>query len=270
MKKITIFFILLFVWNSLIYSANQIQTNLESGTYTIGATTAVINLNINENQTITVFKDTLLFEEDFNNFLKGGVIGTSTVIGGENVLTVLPNSMTKMSGCKARNIKVDSNNQCYMFENSSKFRTPIMNIPNNSKLYFYIKKNSGTPLLTIGNTTIQLSSSTYETKCIDLSNCHHFVEFGRTGNGSFHIDDIKIISPREIISHVYENNIISLQELTPETKYYIEIKNQDLSVANTYYFTTKKKIEDFISQVSNPDTVYLNWQNNENSSNLLL
>ena len=139
MKKITIFFILLFVCNSLIYSANQTQTNLESGTYTIGATTAVINLNINENQTITVFKDTLLFEEDFNNFLKDSIIGTSTVIGGENVLTVLPSSMTKMPGCKARTVKVNEENACNIYSTSSKFKTPILSIPNNSKLSYRVK-----------------------------------------------------------------------------------------------------------------------------------
>lgn len=272
MKKITIFFILLFVCNSLIYSANQTQTNLELGTYTIGATTAVINLNINENQTITVFKDTLLFEEDFNNFLKGGVINNVTVIGGENVLTVLPSSMTKMSGCKARNIKVSEENTCNLYDTSSKFRTPILSIPDNSILSFRIKNGqSKKQELRVNDTIYYISKGIDSIKTKYLSSAT-FIEFGKQSYNtvSLFLDDIKIISPRDTISHVYENNILSLQELTPETKYYIEIKNQDLSVANTYYFTTKKKIEDFISQVSNPDTVYLNWQNNENSSNLLL
>ncbi len=271
MKKITIFFILLFVCNSLIYSANQAQTNLESGTYTIGATTAVINLNINENQTITVFKDTLLFEEDFNNFLNNGVIGTSTVIGGENVLTVLPSSMTKMPGCKARTVKVNEENACNIYDTSSKFRTPILSIPDNSILSFRIKNNSNKKQeLRVNDTTYYISKKIDSIKTRYLSSAT-FIEFGKQSDNtvSLFLDDIKIIIPREVVTYAYENNNISLQGLVPETKYYIEIKNQDLSVTNTYYFTTKKKIEDFISQVSNPYTVSLNWQNNENNSNLL-
>lgn len=269
MKKKVLFFILLFVCNSLLYSANQTQTNLESGTYTIGATTATINLNITENQTITIFKDTLLFEEDFNNFLKEGVINNSTVIGGENVLTVLPSSMTKMPGCKAKNIKIDTSNKCSMHNSSSKFRTSTINIPNNSKLYFQVKNGSDKSKLTIGDTTFYLSKNADSVKQMYLSDCS-FVEFGRIENGSFFIDNIKIISPREPIDYTLNTNTLSLQGLIPETKYYIEIKNQDSSVANTYYFTTKKKIEDFTSQISNPYEVSLNWQNNENNLNLLL
>lgn len=272
MKKITIFFILLFVCNSLIYSANQTQTNLELGTYTIGATTATINLNISENQSITVFKDTLLFEEDFNNFLKGVIIGTGTVIGGENVLTVLPSSMTKMSGCKARNIKVSEENACNLYDTSSKFRTPILSIPDNSILSFRIKNGqSKKQELRVNDTIYYISKGIDSIKTRYLSSAT-FIEFGKQSYNtvSLFLDSIKIIIPREEVTYTYENNNISLQGLVPETKYYIEIKNQDSSVVNTYYFTTKKKIEDFTSQVSNPYAVSLNWQNNENSPNFLL
>jgi hypothetical protein len=219
-----------------------------------------------------VFKDTLLFEEDFNNFLKEDIINNVTVIGGENVLTVLPSSMTKMSGCKARNIKVSEENACNLYDTSSKFRTPILSIPDNSILSFRIKNGqSKKQELRVNDTVYYISKNIDSIKTRYLSSAT-FIEFGKQSYNtvSLFLDSIKIIIPREEVTYTYENNNISLQGLVPETKYYIEIKNQDSSVVNTYYFTTKKKIEDFISQVSNPDTVYLNWQNNENSSNLLL
>lgn len=270
MKKITIFFILLFVCNSLIYSANQIQTNLESGTYTIGATTAVINLNINENQTITVFKDTLLFEEDFNNFLKDSIIGTSTVIGGENVLTVLPSSMTKMPGCKARTVKVNEENACNIYSTSSKFKTPILSIPNNSKLSFRVKNGDSKSKLTVIDTVFHLGKKADSIKHVYLSNCA-FVEFGKIeGEGNkLLIDDIKITSPRDTISHSLNGDTLILQGLMPETKYYIEILNQDLSVANLLHFSTPSQISNFSAEVVNFDSVVLSWLNN-NSLNFLL
>lgn len=270
MKKITIFFILLFVCNSLIYSANQTQTNLESGTYTIGATTAVINLNINENQTITVFKDTLLFEEDFNNFLKDSIIGTSTVIGGENVLTVLPSSMTKMPGCKARTVKVNEENACNIYSTYSKFKTPILSIPNNSKLSFRVKNGDSKSKLTVIDTVFHLGKKADSIKHVYLSNCA-FVEFGKIeGEGNkLLIDDIKITSPRDTISHSLNGDTLSLQGLMPETKYYIEILNQDLSVANLLHFSTPSQISNFSAEVVNFDSVVLSWLNN-NSLNFLL
>ena len=216
MKKITIFFILLFVCNSLIYSANQTQTNLELGTYTIGATTAVINLNINENQTITVFKDTLLFEEDFNNFLNNGVIGTSTVIGGENVLTVLPSSMTKMPGCKARTVKVNEENACNIYDTSSKFRTPILSIPDNSILSFRIKNGqSKKQELRVNDTIYYISKGIDSIKTRYLSSAT-FIEFGKQSYNtvSLFLDSIKIIIPREEVTYTYENNNIRNENIT--------------------------------------------------------
>lgn len=271
MKKITIFFILLFVCNSLIYSANQTQTNLELGTYMIGATTATINLTIVENQTITVFKDTLLFEEDFSNFLRTNLINTSTTIGGENAFTTLPSSMTKMPGCKAQNIKINDTNACTcsIYENTSKFRTPTMTIPNGSKLFVHVKNGTLKSQLTVNDTIFYLKGGADSVKCMYLSNCS-FVEFGRNLDKSFSIDDIRIIAPREIITHTYEDNTISLQALTPETKYYIEILNEDFSLVNTYYFTTPKEITDFSYQIDNAYAASLSWTNNDNASNLLL
>ena len=72
MKKIVVAIVLLFVYNSLIFSSNQVQTNLDSASYLIKATSALINLNIAENQSVRDFKDTLLFEEDFNDFSRQG------------------------------------------------------------------------------------------------------------------------------------------------------------------------------------------------------
>ena len=112
MKKIVIAIVLLFVYNSLIFSSNQVQTNLDSATCLIKATTALINLDITENQSVRVFKDTLLFEEDFNDFSRQGQIGLATSIGGNSVLTILPSSMTQFSNCKAKKLKLSQDNAC--------------------------------------------------------------------------------------------------------------------------------------------------------------
>jgi hypothetical protein len=271
MKKIVAFFILLLICNAMVYSANQVQTNLESGSYQIEAKTATIALNISENQSVIVFKDTLLFEEDFSKFSRENTIGTSTDIGGENVLTLLPSSMTQMPGCKAKSVRRSDNDSCNLQDSAAKFRTPIMLIPNNSLLSFHVKNGDYKSKLTVRDTTFHLSKKADSLKYIYLSNCS-FIEFGKIdGNDySLFIDDIKITTPREIVSHSLNDNVLSLQGLMPETKYYIEILNQDLSVANTYYFTTLKQIENFNAQILNSDTVSLSWGNNETVSNLLL
>lgn len=268
MKKIVVLLNVLLI-SLLSFSANQEQTNLDAGTYIIGATNATVNLNITESQTITVFKDTLLFEENFNNFLREGIIGTSTIIGGENILTILPNSMTQMPGCKARNIKINSSNECNLQNTTSKFRTPIINVPENSQLFFSVKNTNSITTMTINNTTVSLNSNFNSTKIISLSSCS-YVEFGKNNNNNktLLIDNIKITAPREVIPHVLNNNAINLQGLTPNTKYYIEVCNSDLSVANTYYFTTPKQIESFSSDVINSEMVSLSWTNNENTQAL--
>ncbi len=271
MKKIVAFFILLLICNAMVYSANQVQTNLESGSYQIEAKTATIALNISENQSVTVFKDTLLFEEDFSKFVRPTSAIAGTIIGGDSVLTLLPSSMTQMPGCKAKSVKSNSNNDCNLQDSAAKFRTPIMLIPNNSLLSFHVKNGDDESKLTVRDTTFHLSENADSLKYIYLSNCS-FIEFGKIdGYGrSLFIDDIKITTPREIVSHSLNGNELSLQGLIPETKYYIEILNQDLSVANTYYFTTPKQIENFNAQILNSDTVSLSWGNNETVSNLLL
>ena len=271
MRKIVAFFILLLLCNIKVCYADQVQTNLESGTYQIEAKTATITLNISENQTVTVFKDTLLFEENFNKFLREGCIISGTIIGGENVLTLLPNSMTQMPGCKARSIKLSADSACNLQNANSKFRTSKISIPDNSKLSFHVKNGNSKSQLTVIDTIFHLKKNADSIKHVYLSSCT-FVEFGKIeGEGNtLLIDDIKITTPREIIPYSLNGNMLSLQGLMPETKYYIEILNQDLSVANTYYFTTPKQISNFSAEVVNFDSVLLSWENNETVSNLLL
>jgi hypothetical protein len=271
MKKIVVAIVLLFVYNSLIFSSNQVQTNLDSASYLIKATSALINLNIAENQSVRVFKDTLLFEEDFNDFSRQGQIGLATTIGGNSVLTILPSSMTQFPDCKAKKLRLSQDNACNIQYIDSKFRTPILSIPENSQLSFRVKNGGSNSQLIVGDTIFYLKKNIDSVKVINLATCS-FIEFGKQNadGSSLLIDDIKILSPRETISFNLNNNILSLQGLMPETKYYIEIVNQDLSIANTYYFSTEKQIDNFSSQVLNPDSVLLSWINNENNSTFLL
>ena len=271
MRKIVLFVFLLLAVNSLVFSSNQVQTNLDSATYIIKSTNAIINLNIAETQSVRVFKDTLLFEENFDDFSRQGQIGLATIIGGNSVLTTLPHSMTQFPCCKGRKLKLSQDNACNLQNIDSRFRTPMLLIPDNSQLYFRVKNGGSNTQLTVCDTVFYLKKNIDSIKTINLSSCS-FVEFGKqNADGStLLIDDIKIFIPREIINYSLDSNILSLQELIPETKYYIEIVNQDLSVANTYYFVTKKQVENFSSQILNADSVSLFWVNNENISTLLL
>ncbi len=266
MKKVIIFINLLFVCLFL-FSTNQGQTNLSSDTYLIGATSATIDINLSENQTVIVFKDTLLFEENFENFSRGGFLGTATKIGDEDILTLLPNSMTQKPGCKARNLKPTSDNECNLQYSTSKFKTPLLNIPNNSQLSFHVKNGNSKSQLTVRDTVFHLKKNADSIKSIYLSNLS-FIEFGKIdGEGNtLLIDDIKITTPREIVSHTFDDsNNICLQNLTPNTKYYIEVLNSDLTIANTFFFTTKKQIENVSSQIEDAYTVALSWINNNSS-----
>ena len=267
MKKIVAVIVLLFVSNSLIFSANQVQTNLDSASYIIKATTALINLDITENQSIRVFKDTLLFEEDFNDFSRQGQIGLATTIGGNAGLTILPSSMTQSPNCKARKLKLSQDNACNIQYIDSKFRTPRLSIPENSQLSFRVKNGGSNSQFIVSDTIFYLKKNIDSVKVFNLSACS-FIEFGKQNadGSSLLIDDIKVLSPREMVSYNLDSNILSLQELMPETKYYIEIVNQDLSVANTYYFITEKQIDNFFPQVLNTDSVLLSWINNDNNT----
>lgn len=271
MKKIVIAIVLLFVYNSLIFSSNQVQTNLDSATCLIKATTALIHLDITENQSVRVFKDTLLFEEDFNDFSRQGQIGLATTIGGNSVLTILPSSMTQFPNCKAKKLKLSQDNACNIQYIDSKFRTPILSIPENSQLSFRVKNGGSNSQLIVRDTIFYLKKNIDSVKVIYLAACS-FIEFSKQNadGSSLLIDDVKIFSPRETISYNLNNNILSLQDLMPETKYYIEIVNQDSSIANTYYFITEKQIDNFSPQVLNTDSVLLSWVNNENNSTFLL
>ena len=266
MKKVIIFINLLFVCLFL-FSTNQGQTNLSSDTYLIGATSATIDINLSENQTVIVFKDTLLFEENFENFSRGGFLGTATKIGDEDILTLLPNSMTQKPGCKARNLKPTSDNACNLQNSTSKFKTPLLNIPNNSQLSFHVKNGNSKSQLTVRDTVFHLKKNADSIKSIYLSNLS-FIEFGKIdGEGNtLLIDDIKITTPREIVPYTLnDSNLLCLQGLTPNTKYYIEILNSDSTLANTFFFTTKKQIENLSSQIENAYTVSLSWINNNSS-----
>ncbi len=270
MKKVIIFINLLFVCLFL-FSANQEQTNLSSDTCLIGATSATIDINLSENQTVIVFKDTLLFEENFENFSRGGFLGTATKIGDEDILTLLPNSMTQKPWCKARNLKPTSDNECNLQYSTSKFKTPLLDIPNNSQLSFHVKNGNSKSQLTVRDTVFHLKKNADSVKSIYLSNLS-FIEFGKIGGegNTLLIDDIKITTPREIVSHTFDDsNNICLQNLMPNTKYYIEVLNSDLTIANTFFFTTKKQIENVSSQIEDAYTASLSWINNNSSQTFL-
>lgn len=92
---------------------------------------------------ISIFKDTLIFEENFENFLRDQV-NNSTPIGGAACLVEIPHSLTQFPGCRAQNIQVNDTNWAVLYQ--GKFSTPQINIPQSSKASIRIKSGSSDAL----------------------------------------------------------------------------------------------------------------------------
>lgn len=207
---------------------------------------------------ITVFKDTLIFEENFENFLSDQV-NNSTPIGGAACLVEIPHSLTQFPGCRAQNIKVNDQGECYFFQ--GKFATPKINIPQFSKVQIQMragKKN----ILRINNDTInhstnsQLLSRTISNACAEMV-------LSDTTTSTIYIDYIKIISPREVLparNYAVENGELLIDSLLPNTGYYVEITNNQNQVSEKYFLKTKKRNQEIISRIQSPNSVKLEWE----------
>lgn len=249
---------LVFGYTLLAQSEPQIET-----TCTTARLSFETPLN-SEAVSISIFKDTLIFEENFENFLSDQV-NNSSPIGGAACLVEIPHSLTQFPGCRAQNIKVNDQGECYFFQ--GKFATPKINIPQFSKVQIQMragKKN----ILRINNDTInhstnsQLLSRTISNACAEMV-------FSDTTTSTIYIDYIKIISPREVLpaqNYAVENGELLINNLLPNTGYYVEITDNQNQVSEKYFLKTKKRNEELESRIQTSESVILELGNRNDCS----
>lgn len=211
-----------------------------------------------ETISISIFKDTLIFEENFENFLSDQVI-SGTTIGAAGYLVEIPHSLTQFPGCRAQNIKVNDTNWAVLYK--GKFATPQINIPQSSSVSLKIKSTK-TNSLKINDNTITSGSGTKYISYIVPSNCNEIV-FSSDETKTLYIDYIKIISPREYLLsenwNIVDGNLL-INNLLPNTGYYVEITDNQNQVSEKYFLKTKKRNQEIISRIQNPNSVKLEWE----------
>lgn len=208
---------------------------------------------------ITVFKDTLIFEENFENFLSDQV-NNSSPIGGAACLVEIPHSLTQFPGCRAQNIKVNDQGECYFFQ--GKFATPQINIPQSSKASIRIKSGSSDALKI--NDEVISSNSGIKNLLYEVSENYNGMLFSSNGSKTLYIDYIKIISPREYLLSdnwdIVDGNLL-INNLLPNTGYYVEITDNQYPVSEKYFLKTKKRNQEIISRIQDRNSVKLEWEN---------
>lgn len=212
-----------------------------------------------ETISISIFKDTLIFEENFENFLSNQV-NNSTPIGGAACLVEIPHSLTQFPGCRAQNIQVNDTNWAVLYQ--GKFATPQINIPQSSKASIRIKSGSSDALKI--NDEVISSNSGIKNLLYEVSENYNGMLFSSNGSKTLYIDYIKIISPREVLpARNYDVDSVELliDSLLPNTGYYVEITDNQNQVSEKYFLKTKKRNQEIISRIQDPNSVRLEWEN---------
>ncbi len=207
---------------------------------------------------ITVFKDTLIFEENFENFLSDQVRSASP-IGGAACLVEIPHSLTQFPGCRAQNIQVNDTNWAVLYQ--GKFSTPQINIPQSSKALIRIKSGSSDALKI--NDEVISSNSGIKNLLYEVSENYNGMLFSSNGSKTLYIDYIKIISPREVLpaqNDTMNNGELLINNLLPNTGYYVEITDNQNQVSEKYFLKTKKRNQEIISRIQDPNSVKLEWE----------
>ncbi|MCI6416639.1 MAG: hypothetical protein MR791_04790 [Bacteroidales bacterium] len=231
---------------------------------------------------ISVFRDTLIFEENFDNFLSSQV-NNSTLIGAAGSLVIIPRSLTQFPGCRAMNLKVADSGWYITGGDSATFATPKMNIPQGSivKMKVSPKSNSVRYVLINGVTdTIKKQQNTIST--ILQSNCDEVI-IKRYNSSTITIDSLRIITPRQEIAETDRNRRggnLEIRNLSPNTKYYIELSAKQNAVSEqrnavssaqkgvlaTYCFSTLSKKEKVSSQIESSNSVKIAWTNSSGAN----
>lgn len=154
---------------------------------------------------ISVFRDTLIFEENFDNFLSTQV-NNSTPIGAAGSLVTIPRSLTQFPGCRAMNLKVADSGWCIIGGGTAAFATPKMNIPQGSIAKMKVQnKSNKTNSVKINSSTYFIPSATKKSITHQFNNeCDSVVIEGHSSY-NLYIDSLRIISPRQEIAETDRN-----------------------------------------------------------------
>lgn len=256
MKRIICLMTLLslaFGYTLLAQSEPQIET-----TCTTARLSFETSLN-SETISISIFKDTLIFEENFENFLSDQV-NSSTPIGGAACLVEIPHSLTQYPGCRAQNIKVTNEERCWLYD--GKFATPIFNITDSLIVKIKINKESSKRKICINEVELEIAKNKDSIEYQLFSSNQQVVL--STSYSNLYIDSIKIISPREyLLSENWKiiNSNLLINNLLPNTGYYVEITDNQNQVSEKYFLKTKKRNQEIISRIQDPNSVRLEWEN---------
>ena len=147
-----------------------------------------------ETISISIFKDTLIFEENFENFLSDQVI-SGTTIGAAGYLVEIPHSLTQYPGCRAQNIKVNDTGWCYI--TGGKFSTPKIYAPVSSVVFLKVSSNKDNTLI-LNNETKNIAKG-IKTESFTITTESDTILFSNNSGKNLLIDYIKIISPREYL-----------------------------------------------------------------------
>lgn len=256
MKRIICLMTLLslaFGYTLLAQSEPQIET-----TCTTARLSFETSLN-SETISISIFKDTLIFEENFENFLSNQV-NNSTPIGGAACLVEIPHSLTQFPGCRAQNIKVTNEERCWLYD--GKFATPIFNITDSLIVKIKINKESSKRKICINEVELEIAKNKDSIEYQLFSSNQQVVL--STSYSNLYIDSIKIISPREYLLsenwNIVDSNLL-INNLLPNTGYYVEITDNQNQVSEKYFLKTKKRNQEIISLIQDPNSVRLEWEN---------
>ena len=212
-----------------------------------------------ETISISIFKDTLIFEENFENFLSDQV-NNSTPIGGAACLVEIPHSLTQYPGCRAQNIQVTNEERCWLYD--GKFATPIFNITDSLIVKIKINKESSKRKICINEVELEIAKNKDSIEYQLFSSNQQVVL--STAYSNLYIDSIKIISPREYLLsenwNIVNGNLL-INNLLPNTGYYVEITDNQNQVSEKYFLKTKKRNQEIISRIQDPNSVKLEWEN---------
>ena len=279
MKRIIYFFAFALILGA--YSRAYAQ--IDSITTTCNSAIIYFDSDFDTSQVdISVFRDTLIFEENFDNFLSTQV-NNSTPIGAAGSLVTIPRSLTQFPGCRAMNLKVADSGWYITGGDSATFATPKMNIPQGSIVKMKVSPDSESVRYVLINgvtDTIQEGQDTIST--ILQSNCDEVI-IKKYNSSNITIDSLRIISPRQEIAETDRNHRggnLEIRNLSPNTKYYIElsakqnaiseqrnaVSSAQKGVSATYCFSTLSKKEKVSSQIESSNSVKIAWTNSSGAN----
>ena len=200
MKRIIYFF----AFALILGTYGRAYAQIDSITTTCNSAIIYFNSDFDTSQVdISVFRDTLIFEENFDNFLSTQV-NNSTPIGAAGSLVTIPRSLTQFPGCRAMNLKVaEANGNDMALLSNAKFATPHLIVPAQSVLEMKVQSS--------GNNSVKINGSAYSitssTKIIthQFSNECDSVVIEQNVSTSLYIDSLRIISPRQEIAETDSN-----------------------------------------------------------------